>query len=266
MLEALLALIAGLLIGSFLNVCVYRWPKDLSVVRPRSYCPACNAPVRWFDNIQLYSYVALRGKCRDCGTRIPIRYLLVELLTAACFVFVAVKLGLTLAALKFCLLCALLIGLAFADLEERILPDEFTMGGAAAGVLLSLVVPLTWGFGHLFFPARWGERWLSLSESLLGLVVSTGLLWLVGTLYEKIRHKEGLGFGDVKMIAMIGAFLGLHGALQTLIFGSIIGSVIGLIYIKSTGKDSASYELPFGTFLAATALAIALLNVSSSAS
>jgi leader peptidase (prepilin peptidase)/N-methyltransferase len=265
MLEAIVALVAGLLIGSFLNVCIYRLPRDLSVVRPRSYCPACNASVRWFDNIPLYSYIALGGRCRDCGARIPVRYPLVELLTAACFVFVVLKLGLSLAALKFCLLCALLIGLAFADLEERILPDEFTLGGMAAGVLLSLVVLLDWGFGHVFFPADWGSRWLSLSESLLGLLIPTGLLWFVGTLYSKIRHKEGLGFGDVKMIGMIGAFLGLHGALQTLIFGSVIGSVAGLIYIKATGKNFSTYELPFGTFLAATALGIALLNVAPAA-
>lgn len=266
MLEAVVALVAGLLAGSFLNVCVYRWPRDLSVVRPRSYCPACEAPIRWFDNIPLFSYAALRGRCRDCGARISIRYPVIELLTAGGFVFIAVKLGLSLAALKLCLLCALLIGLAFADLDkERILPDEFTKGGAAAGVLLSLVVPMPWGFAHVFFPASWGERWLSLGASLLGLAVPTGLLWLVGMVYEKVRHKEGLGLGDVKMIGMIGAFLGLDGAFQTLIFGSVLGSVIGLVYIKAAGKDYSSYQLPFGTFLAAAALAIALLHVSTRA-
>ncbi len=261
MLEALIAFVAGLLIGSFLNVCIHRMPKDLSVVRPRSYCPACKALIRWYDNIPLYSYVALRGRCRHCGARIPWRYPLVELLTGLAFFLVVWKLGLSLAALKFCLLSALLIGLAFSDLEERILPDEFTLGGAAAGIFLSLVVPLNWGFGHLFFPSAWGAVRLSLAESLLGALLASGMLWFIGWLYEKIRNREGLGLGDVKMIAMIGAFLGLHGALQTIIFGSVLGSVIGLAYIKITGRDYSTYELPFGTFLAATALGVALLSM-----
>ena len=122
MLESLLAIIAGLLIGSFLNVCIYRMPRDLSVVRPRSFCPACEHPIAWYDNIPVVSYFVLRGRCRHCGARIPVRYVIVELLTAALFFLIVTALGLTAPAAKLCLLTALLVGLTFADLEERILP------------------------------------------------------------------------------------------------------------------------------------------------
>jgi leader peptidase (prepilin peptidase)/N-methyltransferase len=253
MLEAALAFLAGLLIGSFLNVCIYRMPRDLSVARPRSYCPSCNA------NIPLYSYVALGRKCRNCGAAIPLRYPLVELMTAVVFLLAVLPQGLTLAALKLCLYGALLIGLAFADLEQRILPDEFTLGGILAGVLFAMGVPLPFSFGHLLFASFWGERGLSLSESLLGIFVGAGVLWFVGLLYRRMRHKEGVGLGDVKMIAMVGAFQGLYGAMQTLIYGSILGTAVGLIYIKAAKKDYSTYELPFGTFLAFTALVLALM-------
>ena len=259
MVETTLALLAGLLIGSFLNVCIYRMPRDLSIVRPRSFCPACEKPIAWFDNIPLASYLILGGHCRNCRTRIPIRYPVVELLTGILFAVSVAGLGVGLPALKWCVYGALMVGLAFSDLEERILPDEFTLGGAVVGVLLAAWVPMQLGYLQLFLASSYSERWLSVGESVLGALAGSGILWAVGAAYSALRHKEGLGLGDVKMLAVVGAFLGLQGALATLVFGSIAGSVIGLVYIKAAKKDAASYELPFGTFLGFTGLALGFL-------
>ena len=259
--ESLVALVAGLLIGSFLNVCIYRMPRDLSVVRPRSFCPACEHPIAWYDNVPVLSYFLLGRRCRHCGQPISARYPIVELLTAALFFAIVTALGPTAPAAKLCLLVALLVGLTFADLEERTLPDEFTLGGTVVGLVLAWFVPVDDVIAHLLLPAlgiRPAEAWMSVAESALGAALPSGFLWLGGLLFEKIRHKEGLGLGDVKMIAMIGAFLGLRATLLTLVLGSISGSVIGLIYIRFTKKDASTYELPFGTFLGFAAMFVAL--------
>jgi len=256
MMEALLAALAGLLIGSFLNVCIYRLPRDLSVVKPRSFCPDCNQMISWFDNIPVVSYLVLAGRCRRCGHRIPARYPIVELLTAAAFFWSFRFLGPTLSAVKFCAFGAILIALVFSDLEERILPDEFTLGGTALGVILAAFVPLKGGILRLVFLSPTNERWLSVADALLAAAFCAGALWGVGALYQKIRHREGLGLGDVKMVAMVGAFLGIQGALLTLIVGSLLGAIVGLAYIWFTGKDASTYELPFGTFLGASALGV----------
>lgn len=259
-LEAWIAGVFGLLIGSFLNVCIQRWPRDLSVVRPRSRCNNCEASIAWYDNIPLGSYIALGGRCRNCAARISWRYPLVEALTALAFTWFVWHLGAGVAGLKYCLFSAIMIGLIFSDLETLILPDEFTLGGTLLGVAFSLFTPVADSMFRLlaslagFAP---GPRVASLGESLLGAALPAGSLWLVGWLFEKIRHKEGLGFGDVKMIAMAGAFLGLRGALFTVILGSLLGSIIGLAWIRLTGKDAADYPLPFATFLGIAALAVA---------
>jgi leader peptidase (prepilin peptidase)/N-methyltransferase len=260
MLEVILALLLGLLIGSFLNVCIYRMPRDLSIVRPRSFCPACEKPIAWFDNVPLASYLMLAGRCRKCRARIPLRYPIVELLTGILFAVSVAGLGVGLPALKWCLYGALMVVLAFADLEQRILPDEFTLGGAVVGIVLSAWVPVQAGYVQLFLATRYSDRWLSMGESVLGAVAASGMLWAVGAAYSALRHKDGLGLGDVKMLAAVGAFMGLQGALATLVFGSILGSLIGLVYIKVAKKDAASYELPFGTFLGFTGLAIGFLS------
>jgi leader peptidase (prepilin peptidase)/N-methyltransferase len=262
-LEAWLALLFGLLIGSFLNVCIYRMPQDLSVVRPRSFCTACKRPIPWYDNVPLLSYALLRGRCRYCKAVISPRYPVVELLTGALFFVYVWRMGPALPAVKFCLYGALLVGLIFADLEERILPDEFTLGGAAAGLVLAWFVPVNDGIaeGLLWLAgAQWNARWISVAEAALGAAVPSLFLFFGGWLYLKLRHKEGLGLGDVKLMAMVGAFLGLRGALLTLIAGSVLGSVIGYAYIRIAGKDPSTYELPFGTFLGAAGIAITLLG------
>ena len=261
MIFALLAFVFGLLIGSFLNVCIYRWPRDLSVVRPRSHCPECQKTIAWYDNVPLVSFLLLGGKCRHCGARIPFRYPLVELLTALLFFAFVRMYGLTPVAAKMCVFSAILVGLIFADIEERILPDELTLGGTAIGVLFSIFVsmpPLVAVFVTVVTRVDVGPRALSITEAVVGAALPTFLLWAVGWLYLKIRHKEGLGLGDVKLIAMVGSFLGFGGALYTLLLGSIAGSAIGYAYIRFTGKDPGTYELPFGTFLGAAALLVAL--------
>jgi leader peptidase (prepilin peptidase) / N-methyltransferase len=255
--ETILAFLAGLLIGSFLNVCVYRLPRDLSVVQPRSFCPQCEKTIAWYDNIPLLSYLMLGAKCRYCRARIPLRYPLVELATAAAFAFCAAEFGVSLTALKFAIFSAILITLIASDFEERILPDEFTLGGTAIGLALAPLVPMSMDFAPFLIPtANW--RLQSLTESAIGAGLTSGIIWFVGWLYEKIRHREGLGFGDVKMIAMIGAFLGLKAALLTLIAASLFGSIIGLGYIFLARKDASTYELPFGSFIGLAALVVAV--------
>jgi leader peptidase (prepilin peptidase)/N-methyltransferase len=259
MIETALAALGGLLIGSFLNVCVFRLPRDLSVVRPRSFCPGCEKTIAWYDNIPILSYILLRGRCRHCGERIALRYPVVELATAAAFGVCVAAFGLSLQALKYSLFSAILITLIASDLEERILPDEFTLGGMLAGLVLAAIVPLNLLYAHML-PQSLGPRGLSVGEAVLGAAFSSGSIWLVGALYRKIRHREGLGLGDVKMIAMIGAFLGLNWALFTIIAASLFGAVAGLIYIFVTGKDASTYELPFGSFLGLAALAVAMFG------
>jgi leader peptidase (prepilin peptidase)/N-methyltransferase len=259
--EALLALLFGLLIGSFLNVCIHRWPRGRSVVKPRSHCVRCRKPIAWYDNIPVVSYLLLRGRCRYCGRHISARYPTVELLTGVLFFCIVWKLGLTAPAFKMCVLAAILIALVFTDLEKRILPDELTLGGALIGIAFSAFVPLrdesAMGlFWMLGFDLT--GRAQSIAASLTGALLPAFFLWFGGWLYLKLRHREGLGLGDVKLMVMVGAFLGLQAALATLLLGSLAGSVISLIYIKVTKRDAATYQLPFGTFLGLAALALTM--------
>jgi leader peptidase (prepilin peptidase)/N-methyltransferase len=257
----LAAFVFGLLIGSFLNVCVFRLPRDLSVLDPaRSFCPGCEHTIAWFDNIPLVSYALLRGRCRHCKEWIPVRYPLVELATGAAFAYVAARFGLTAVAVKYAIFAAIMIDLIATDFEERILPDEFTLGGTLAGLGMAAFVPMPVELAHLILPLfgiDLGPRWISVVESAVAAGAGSGTIWFVGWGYNKIRHREGLGLGDVKMIALIGAFLGLEATLVTMMLGALLGSVLGLAYIKIAKKDAATYELPFGTFLGVAALVIA---------
>ena len=261
MTEALLALLFGLIIGSFLNVCIYRWPRDLSVVRPRSHCPACGKTITWSDNIPLASFAILHGRCRHCTERIPLRYPAVELLTGLLFFYFVWELGPTVAALKMCVLSALIVGLMFTDYETLLLPDELTLGGTAAGLIFAVFTPMPVSV-ELFFLAllhlepTGRAAWIM--ESVFGAAVPALFLWFLRWFYERLRHREGLGLGDIKLIAMVGSFLGLSGSLLTLIVGSLLGSVVGYGYIRFAGKDPATYELPMGTFLGVAALAVAV--------
>jgi leader peptidase (prepilin peptidase)/N-methyltransferase len=259
--QSIVAFLFGLIIGSFLNVCIHRWPRGRSVVRPRSHCVRCRRIIPWYDNVPVISYIVLGGKCRYCKRHISIRYPLVELATGVLFFCLVWTMGANVATLKMCVFTAMLVALTFSDLEKRILPDELTLGGAVIGFLFAFFVPVPditaqavlWMFG---FEVRGTVQ--SLAEAAFGALLPAIFLWGGGWLYEKIRHREGLGLGDVKLIIMVGAFLGLRGALMTLILGSLSGSILGYGYIKAAHKDAATYELPFGTFLGVAGLLVAL--------
>jgi leader peptidase (prepilin peptidase) / N-methyltransferase len=253
MLEALIAGLFGLLIGSFLNVCIYRLPRDLSVVTPRSFCPECEHTIAWYDNVPVVTYLVLRAKCRRCGARIPWRYPMVELLTGVLFFAAVLKLGPNAAALKLCIFSAIQMALIFTDLEDRILPDEFTLGGLVIGLAFSAIVLLP-GFPMLILFPDASPRRISIYESAFAAFFVGGLLYSLGVVYGRLRKMEVLGLGDVKMMAMIGAFLGLQRTLATLIIASVTGSIVGLVYILVARKDWREYPLPFGTFIGAAAL------------
>ncbi|MEO5926161.1 MAG: prepilin peptidase [Bryobacteraceae bacterium] len=258
--EIALAVLAGLLIGSFLNVCIFRLPRDLSVASPaRSFCPGCEQTIAWYDNIPLLSFALLKGQSRCCNQSIPIRYPIVELSTGIAFGVAIAIFGATLVGLKFCLFAAIMIDLIATDFEERILPDEFTLGGTVLGLVLAWFVMLPPDLASiaLFLTGMdVSDPVASVIESALGAAFGSGMLWLVAWTYEKVRHREGMGLGDVKMMGLIGAFLGLRPALFTFFLAAVVGSVLGILFIWLAKKEAKSYELPFGSFLGATALVV----------
>jgi leader peptidase (prepilin peptidase)/N-methyltransferase len=249
----------GLLIGSFLNVCILRIPQGESIVLPPSHCPACNAEIKPYDNIPVLSWLALRGHCRHCKARISIQYPMVELLTALLFLACYLAFGLSAEALKWAVFAALLVVLTVTDYRERILPDLVNFTGLGLGLALSLFTqPMDgtamWLSSRLFdFPPPASA--VSFADALLGAAAASGLLWLVAEGYFRMRGREGMGLGDVKMMAMVGAFLGLQRALLTILLGSLIGSVIGLAVV-SLWRKGRDFELPFGTFLGAGAMLV----------
>src|SRR5208283_2064249 len=277
----------GLCFGSFLNVCIYRLPLDLSVVTPRSACPHCKRLIAFYDNLPVVSWLLLRGRCRHCQARISPRYLFVELLTAALFLGCYAYCGLTLAGLKYCVFGFLLLGLIFTDAETKLLPDKLTLPGLALGLLLSLLVPVR-DVASQFLPgvlnlpvsADLAARLFSLLDSLLGAAVGASFIYGAGAIYLRWRGAEGMGFGDVKLMAMVGAFLGIKLTIFTIFTASLAGSLFGLttvlvVWIKRThrfmrrlanlraarrrGWQSAQmvyrhYQMPFGVFLGSMAL------------
>jgi leader peptidase (prepilin peptidase) / N-methyltransferase len=253
------ATIFGLLFGSFLNVCIYRIPRDLSVVAPRSFCPECGERIAWNDNVPLVSYAVLRGRCRACGKGIGLRYPIVELSTAILFAAIAIRYGWTVLALKWALFEAIAITLFWTDIEERILPDELTLGGAAAGLIFALFVRVSGGLTELFLP---GSKivWQSLFNAGVGATILAGPIWLLGFIYARLRRREGLGLGDVKLLVLLGVFLGLENGLLALLIGVLSGSVIGITYILLARKKASTYELPFGSFLCAGGALLPLVH------
>lgn len=230
------AFVLGSVVGSFLNVCIHRLPRGMSIVRPPSHCPSCGATIRYYDNVPLLSYLLLRGRCRACGARISLRYPLVEGLTGAFAVLALWAFGPSAHGfISFGLLCSLEV-VSFVDLDHRIIPDEISLGGMAVGLLLALL--------GLSLPLR---------EAVLGVLVGGGGLWLVAYLYEVIAKREGMGGGDVKLMGMVGAFLGYKGALFTIFSGSLLGALVGGILMALKGAD-AKYAVPFGPFLSAGAV------------
>lgn len=233
----------GAIVGSFLNVCIYRLPLRKSIVWPSSACPHCQRELSWYENIPIVSWLVLRARCRTCGASIGAQYPLVEALTAAMFALAWWQYGPgALLASRLIFGCALIVLFAI-DLEHKLLPDLITLPGIVVGFLFSLVAAPGW------------------IASLIGIVVGGGMLWLIAEIYYRVRHEEGLGGGDVKMLAMIGAFLGWQLTLFTLMMASVAGSVIGLGLII-TKRGGMKYALPFGTFLALGAAAAAALGPS----
>lgn len=252
------AALAGLLFGSFLNVCIYRMPRDLSVVAPRSFCPECGKQIAWYDNVPVLSYALLRGVCRHCGTRIGLRYPLVELMTAVLFGWTAGRYGYTIETLKWVVFEALLVALFWIDLEERLLPDELTLGGTVVGLCFAVFVVAPGLLGDLLLPGP-HPVWRSVLNAILGGVLLAVPLWLIGAAYRRLRRREGLGFGDVKLVLLIGIYLGFEKGVIALMIGAVAGSVLGIIYIVLTRENAATYELPLGTFLCAGAMLVPLL-------
>jgi leader peptidase (prepilin peptidase)/N-methyltransferase len=253
------ALLFGLIIGSFLNVCILRIPSGKSIVLPASACPNCGQEIRPYDNIPVISYLLLGGKCRGCKTKISPMYPLVELLTGLLFLACFLVFGLTVEAAKWAVFSAIMIVLVFTDLRERILPDLVNFTGLGLGFVLSFFVKpadgtALWIANHVFeFPPP--NPVLSFVDAAVGAAVGGGLLWLVSEAYFRLRGREGMGLGDVKMMLMVGSFLGVKRTLLTILAGSVLGSVLGVAVILARGKD-ADYELPFGTFLGAGALLV----------
>jgi leader peptidase (prepilin peptidase) / N-methyltransferase len=233
----------GALIGSFLNVCIHRLPLGASVVWPASACPHCRRELSWYENVPVLSYLALRARCRTCKGPIAIRYPLVEALTSAVFVLAWSAYGPgPLLASRLVFACALIVLFAI-DLEHHLLPNVITLPGIAVG------------FAFSFFTE---PGWLA---SLIGLLAGGGVLYAIAVIYFWIRHEEGLGMGDPKMLAMIGAFLGWKLTLVTLMLASLTGSVVGLGMIVA-GRGTLKYALPFGCFLAAGAVLAATVGSS----
>jgi leader peptidase (prepilin peptidase) / N-methyltransferase len=262
-LVAFFAFLIGLATGSFLNVCIVRLPRGESLVWPGSHCPVCLAPIRPYDNIPALSYLLLRGRCRACRAPIALLYPLVELLTGLLFLGCWLRFGFTLEMVKWAIFAAILVTLVFTDLRERILPDAINFPGMAIGLLLSLVVPMHDGtFAWLFvrlagLPLPHWSR--SPGDALLGMAAGAGTLWIVAEGYYRLRHREGLGRGDIKMMAMAGTFLGVQRTLFTVLAGSLLGSLIGGLAILLWHKG-ADYELPFGGFLGAGAVIAIFLS------
>jgi leader peptidase (prepilin peptidase)/N-methyltransferase len=235
------ATLFGALIGSFLNVCIHRLPRGASIVWPASACPTCGRGLSWFENVPILSYAFLRGRCRTCRAPISARYPIVEALTAAMFGLAWWYYGPgPLLASRLIFGCALIVLFAI-DLEHQLLPNIITIPGIAIGFLLSVINPPGW------------------KSSLIGIVLGGGVLFLIAEGYYRIRHEEGLGMGDVKMLAMIGAFLGWQLTLLSLMIASVAGTIIGLALIAS-GRGTMKYALPFGTFLSIGAAASAAVG------
>jgi len=227
----IISILFGAMIGSFLNVCIMRLPKGESIVFPGSHCPYCQKPIQFYDNIPLVSYLVLKAKCRYCKTPISIQYPLVEGMTALSSFLIFAKFGPSLNFLFYFVFISALIVIAVIDLYHQIIPDVVSLPGIGVGIIGGLILPN-----------------ITFLNSLIGLLVGGGSLFLVATLYQWLFKREGMGGGDIKLLAMIGAFLGWKAVIMTILMGSFIGSLSGIILMMFKGKDF-KYAIPFGPFL-----------------
>lgn len=236
--------LAGLCIGSFLNVCIWRIPRDESIVWPGSHCPACNHAIAPWDNVPLLSWLLLNGKCRHCQAPISPRYFVVELLTGALFAAIWLVHGWTLQTPVYLVLTGALVMATFIDFDHLILPDRVTLGGMVAGPILSCALPALQGQT---------ERHPALIHSLLGLALGYGLLWLVATLGRLVLKREAMGMGDVKLLGAIGACLGWQAVLFSIFVSSLTGTALGLALIAA-GKKELQSRIPYGPHIALAAV------------
>jgi leader peptidase (prepilin peptidase)/N-methyltransferase len=235
----------GALIGSFLNVCIYRMPRGQSIIWPSSRCPSCKNPINYYDNIPIFSYyLLLRGRCRSCKEKISGIYPLVEALNAIFYLLVFWRFGPGWSSAVYCFLCSALIVITFIDLDFQIIPDRITLPGIPLGLIA----------GSLLLPDPFLRAMaLGYRASLIGAVSGFSLFYLVAFLSIKILKKEGMGGGDIKLMAMLGAFLGWKAVLLTTFLGSLSGSIIGIGLMAFRGREKGSL-IPFGPFLALGAL------------
>ncbi len=236
----ILFFILGGMVGSFLNVCIYRIPRNRSIVRPGSGCPVCGKPIRFYDNIPFISYFVLRGRCRQCKTRISPRYVLVEWITGILFAILYYIYGLSVDLPVALVFVSVLIVISFIDLEFMVIPDILSLGGLLLGLAVSFFRP---DFGYL--------------DSLLGILLGGGVLFGIAKSYELLRKREGMGGGDIKLLGMIGAFWGWKGVLFSLVAGSFAGVVVSLPLMLIKGEDTR-YAVPFGPFLSFGAILYAI--------
>ncbi|MFH1338353.1 MAG: prepilin peptidase [Candidatus Omnitrophota bacterium] len=251
MLDKVLIFVLGSIVGSFLNVCIYRLPKQESVVKPRSHCPKCKKQIPWYDNIPFISYIILRGKCRFCEQRIPFRYFLVELITAGVFLLFYVNYGLGFNFIYFALLACLLIIATFVDITHRIIPDEISIGGIVVGLTFNIIKPCLLPANYYLLPV-----W----DSLLGILAGGGIIFITGKTFDLIYFKllkkgpvdgetESMGGGDVKLLAMIGAFLGWKAAVLTFFLAPFLGAAVGIVNLVVKKQ----HTVPYGPFLSTAA-------------
>lgn len=233
--EILVLSVFGLAVGSFLNVCIVRLPLGQSVVSPASHCQACGRSLRWFENIPVFAWVLLRGRCRTCHARVSLVYPIVELVTPFLFLAQYWQVGWGALLVVRLVFSSAMVVLFVIDLQHRILPNAITVPGIGVGLAAALVLEPGW------------------RAAVLGVVIGGGGLFLIAEAYYRLRHEEGLGMGDVKMLAMIGAFLGWQLMLSTLLMASLLGSVVGIGMI-ALGLGDSKYALPLGSFLALAAV------------
>lgn len=233
---ACFAFALGAVVGSFLNVCIFRLPKDESVVFPPSHCTNCDYRIRWYDNIPILSYLFLRGKCRRCGAPISLQYPLVELINALLSLALFLRYGPGFVFAVLLVFCSALVVVTFIDLEHQIIPDSITLPGIVVGFLVSFFIP--------------SHGWLN---SLLGILAGGGSLLLVAYGYQLIAKRDGMGGGDIKLLAMMGAFFGWKAILFIVFAASLLGSVIGISIMLAKKKDS-TLAIPFGPYLASGAI------------
>ena len=240
-LEAAYVTLLGLMLGSFMNVCIYRLPRGLSPVRPRSGCPNCGHMLAWYENVPVVSYLVLRGRCRKCRVAISPMYPIIEAITGAAFLAAYLWYGPSALLIVRLAFAWAMIALFVIDYQHQILPNVITIPGIVIGILSNILA---------------GPGWIA---SIIGAAVGAGSLYAIAEIYYRVRHEEGLGMGDVKMLGMIGAFLGWKLVLLTLVISSFLGSIVG-VFVLVSRKESLKYAMPFGTFLAVGALVASVVG------